>query len=1148
MKIDAKIRSLISDSKRSLKERVFIVLTITAMGIAMFALIGDIIYSDNIIEIMVLIATMVFTPVTTFCGVKFQKIDTATRVISLGLIFVIMPITFIFGGGIEGGGIPWLVFSYLYVGLVLSGWWRAGMLASLTVIIIILFSVGYYHPELVYHHSGATMYLDSALAVIEVGYVCFVMTWFQNLLFLEENKRAREETKKVEELNMSQNRFFSSMSHELRTPINSILGLNEIILRQPDASDEIIRDAGNIQGAGRMLLALINDILDFSKIEAGKMDIVPVNYNIASLVSEIVNMMWMRVEQKGIELKIEIDPSVPVELFGDEVRIKQILVNLLNNAVKYTNHGTVTLHVEKEDIIDNQVVLMFSVIDTGMGIKQDAIPYLFDAFQRVDEEKNSRIEGTGLGLSIVKQLVDLMGGRVTVNSVYGQGSTFTVTLRQKVTNSDAVGNINITELSKSERAGGYEAEFTAPEARILIVDDNEMNLEVERKLLIGTEISVDTVKSGEQALVKTLTEHYDVILMDHLMPEMDGIECLQRIRKQVGGLNNRIPVIVLTANAGSENTELYARSGFDDYLVKPVSAKQLEDKLLLHLPQTKIVTAKGTDITKLSMNTARGYSRKLPVLVTTGSLCDLPKSVLKQYQIDTIPFIIRGNGNTYYDGVEAETDELLRYMKEGAVFSSEPASVEAYEKFFGEELKKAHNVIYVAVSSAVSHDYEHAFEAAKSYENVKVFDSKTNSSALGMLVLLAQRMSARGSTVERIIEELQKASESVHCGVIADGSYFVHRIDAFGKGVEDIMRTLSIWPYIRYKNGKYAIGRLSLGERERCYMKFVDYALPRVANPDLDVIFVVYSDQSVSDLAKIEMRIKKRFKFKNIVFQKSSAVLALNCGSGAFGLMYFDKGEYSYNLSSMLVSEDDYEEEQIERMSNDVEYEAENDDNISVDSLDNNESYTDKTEWFIDIDGIDYESAIASCGSEDSLKAVLEIFHESIDERASELEGYYNAEDWDNYTIKVHAMKSSARLIGATGIADDAQALENAGKEHNIDYINEHHAGLIKAYRDLEKPLDEIFGAVIKEVEDSPEEISDTFIQDDFIDEIIESVYEVIREGASSQDVSMIESALAEVEEYEIPEIDMDRLDILKGCLERQAFDEIIKVIDNIAR
>jgi HPt (histidine-containing phosphotransfer) domain-containing protein len=235
-------------------------------------------------------------------------------------------------------------------------------------------------------------------------------------------------------------------------------------------------------------------------------------------------------------------------------------------------------------------------------------------------------------------------------------------------------------------------------------------------------------------------------------------------------------------------------------------------------------------------------------------------------------------------------------------------------------------------------------------------------------------------------------------------------------------------------------------------------------------------------------------------------------------------------------------------MSNDVEYEAENDDNISVDSLDNNESYTDKTEWFIDIDGIDYESAIASCGSEDSLKAVLEIFHESIDERASELEGYYNAEDWDNYTIKVHAMKSSARLIGATGIADDAQALENAGKEHNIDYINEHHAGLIKAYRDLEKPLDEIFGAVIKEVEDSPEEISDTFIQDDFIDEIIESVYEVIREGASSQDVSMIESALAEVEEYEIPEIDMDRLDILKGCLERQAFDEIIKVIDNIAR
>ncbi|MCR5700516.1 MAG: DegV family EDD domain-containing protein [Lachnospiraceae bacterium] len=1147
MKLDKRIRALISDSSRSLKERVFIVLTITATVIAMFALVGDIVYTDNIVEIMVLVCAVVFTPITTICGVKFNKVDLAIRIISLALTFVIMPVTFIFGGGIEGGGIPWLVFSYLYIGLVLSGFWRAGMLILLTITIIVLFCVGYYHPELLYHHSGATMYIDSALAVIEVGYVGFIMTWFQNLLFIEENKRAREETKKVEELNKSQNRFFSSMSHELRTPINSILGLNEIILRQPDASEEIIRDAGNIQGAGRMLLALINDILDFSKIEAGKMDIVPVNYNIASLVSEIVNMMWMRVEQKGIELLIEIDPSVPVELFGDEVRIKQILVNLLNNAVKYTNHGSVTLHVEKEDMIDDQVVLMFSVIDTGMGIKQDAIPYLFDAFQRVDEEKNARIEGTGLGLSIVKQLVDLMGGRVTVNSVYGQGSTFTVTLRQKVTNSDAVGNINITELSKNERTGVYEAGFTAPEARILIVDDDEMNLEVERKLLNGTEISIDTVKSGEEALVKTLTEHYDVILMDHLMPEMDGIECLQRIRKQVGGLNNRQPVIVLTANAGSENRELYVRSGFDDYLVKPVSAKQLEDKLLLHLSQTKIVTAKGTDITKLSVNTARGYNRKLPVLVVTGSLCDLPRSVLKQYQIDVIPFIIRGSGHIYYDGVETETDELLRYMKDGVVFDSEPPSVEEYEKFFGDELKKAHNVIYVAVSSAVSRDYERAFEAAKSYENVKVFDSKTNSSALGMLVLLAQRMSARGSTVDRIIEELENASERVHCGVVADGSYFVHRIDSFGKGVEDIMRTLSIWPYIRYKNGRYAIGRLSMGEREKCYMKFVDYALPRIADPDLDIIFVVYSDQSVLDLAKIEARIKKKFKFKNIIFQKASAALALNCGSGAFGLMYFDKGEYSYNLSPMLVREDEYEEMQEEPAKVTDEHEQSNnklvdvvkEDSIKNDILENDSTTQNKPEWFKDIEGLDYYSAILNCGSEDSLRTVLEIFRESLEERVCEIDSYYNDGDWENYTIKVHAMKSSARLIGAIDLANEALSLENAGKEQDINYIKEHHVVFVNDYRRFKKPLDEMFG-----VDDN----FDASVEDEFISEIIDSVYVAIREGAQSQDASVIDAVFSEVEEYEIPEIDKARFDILKDCLKRQAFDEIITVLDNIAR
>ena len=255
------------------------------------------------------------------------------------------------------------------------------------------------------------------------------------------------------------------------------------------------------------------------------MDIVPTNYSIASLISEIVNMIMLRAQDKGLEFNVELDPSIPSELYGDEVRIKQILINLLNNAVKYTREGSVTLHVEKESAEEGYVILIFTIEDTGLGIKQDVIPHLFDAFQRVDEDKNVGIEGTGLGLSIVKQLVDLMGGTITVDSVYTQGSTFTVALKQKVIRGDAVGSIDIKEYDNRGFSGEYKPGFTAPDARILIVDDNEMNLIVESKLLDGTLISVDTARSGKEALNLTLSEHYDLILMDHLMPEMDGIEC-----------------------------------------------------------------------------------------------------------------------------------------------------------------------------------------------------------------------------------------------------------------------------------------------------------------------------------------------------------------------------------------------------------------------------------------------------------------------------------------------------------------------------------------------------------------------------------------------------------------------------------------------
>ncbi|MBP3274010.1 MAG: response regulator, partial [Butyrivibrio sp.] len=590
------VSGILKDPSRSFKERVFILLTLVTDLFILLALIGDIILGENTVEIIVLVVIVISIPIVTILAVRRNRVSIAVRLIVLGMVFLAIPIVYFSGGGIYGGGILWMIFIFLYTGLVLSGFWKPLMLIVLTVESAILYTIGYFYPELVEEHTRQAFFADSLISMVLVGIICCVMVWFEEWLFNEENKRAKEETKKVEELNRSQNRFFSNMSHEIRTPINTILGLNEIILRQEDASEEIRNDARNIQGAGKMLLSLINDVLDMSKIEAGKMDIVPINYNLSAMISEIVNMIWLRAQQKDLTLNLEVDPTIPAELFGDEVRIKQILVNLLNNAVKYTQEGSITLRIEKgDDARADEVLLLFSVIDTGIGIKQDVIPYLFDAFSRMDEERNAKIEGTGLGLSIVKQLVDLMDGKITVNSTYTEGSTFIVALRQKVTRRDPIGEISIGSFAKREAEGRYIPGFKAPEARILIVDDNEMNLEVERKLLDGTDIVVETAMSGFEALAMTNKETYDIIFMDHLMPEMDGVECMQNIRKQIGGRNNHTAIIALTANADSESRELYDRSGFDGYLVKPISGEQLENMILNHLQEAKVIQIEDTD-------------------------------------------------------------------------------------------------------------------------------------------------------------------------------------------------------------------------------------------------------------------------------------------------------------------------------------------------------------------------------------------------------------------------------------------------------------------------------------------------------------------------------------------------------------------------
>ncbi|MCR5301945.1 MAG: response regulator [Lachnospiraceae bacterium] len=584
-----KIRNLLNDPNLDLQSKSFVLLSSIALVGLFFAMVSGIVLGQSLAANLSVFAEFALFSILFYRAVYHGRIIQTGTVITAFLVFIFLPAAFFTSGGAAGGTPIWFMFTTLYIVLTMSGGRKTFFLAADFTVVAICWYIGYIHPETVIEFSRKEAYFDSFFTLLIVSIVMTLLINFRGRLFRRENERVNSQKKEIEELNQSQKRFFSSISHEIRTPINSILGLNEVILRQEDASEEIKNDANIIQGAGKMLLSLINDILDISKIEAGKMDIVPVRYSVLDMVTEIVNMVWHMADEKGLKFETDIDPNIPSALTGDEIRIMQIVINLLSNSVKYTANGSIRQRWETEDIAGDKdgVMLIIKISDTGMGIKPEVIPTLFDAFRREDLEKNRRIEGTGLGLSIVKQLVDLMGGQITVESVYKEGSTFTVRIPQQVSDPAVIGKITVTGHSGFKNT--YKSRFTAPDADILIVDDVKMNLTVETKLLRDTKVRVDTATSGEEALEKTRNKKYDVILMDHFMPGMDGIECLSRIREQTWGMCSEVPVIVLTANAAGENQELYRSVGFDAFLVKPISGIKLEEALLRFIPPEKII-------------------------------------------------------------------------------------------------------------------------------------------------------------------------------------------------------------------------------------------------------------------------------------------------------------------------------------------------------------------------------------------------------------------------------------------------------------------------------------------------------------------------------------------------------------------------------
>ena len=885
-KIDKFIKTLLSEDL-SLEEKI-------SRIVLLLAFIGSVIGMGRVglgvtpIVLVSLIPMCIMAWIALRMSVKNRQTKHASWLLIMVYNIVLFPIVFFASGGIESGTPTWFVLGLVYIFLLFKGREIVIALGISLLSFLVTYIMSYFHPEILMVVSRGYGYVDSYITLLNVSIFIGILMKTQQITYEKERRLTEEQKEEIEQIARSKDNFFANMSHEIRTPINTIIGLNEMTLRE-DISEEVAENAINIQNASKMLLTTINDILDLSKLESGKMEIVPAQYEVSSMFSDLVNLIWIRAHQKELEFKVDIDHEIPSMLYGDEVRIKQIVTNLLTNAVKYSDKGSVTLSAKAERISPDEIRLRISVSDTGKGIRKENLEDLFNSFKRVDETDNRKIEGTGLGLNISKQLAEMMGGKLTVDSVYHKGSVFTLEVVQRIVNVRPVGAIAFGTQKQMDYRNRYKKSFSAPDARILVVDDNEMNRMVVTKLLRGTDVKIDTAESGKECLKRTAEVAYHVILMDHMMPDMDGEETMRAVRTQARGFCQKVPIIALTANVMSNAEQVYRDMGFDGYLAKPINSALLEASLLKYLPHELVeytADKDEEDTVENAVNQIKGV-RKRKIAVTADCICDLPKELLEKYQIRLMYLYVHTKEGRFCDLFEVNSDSILEYLKtEGNYAHSSTADPSEYEHFFADALQTAEHVIHITATADLSNSYPNALQASKSFDNVTVFDSSHISSGHGLMVLRAADMAEEGMSVEEICRDLEEFKDKVCSNFFVPNTAALFRNGKIGSTVHQLCRGLSLHPVLHMTQNELKLWMIETGNVKRARRKYVRKLMKNSRQMDKRILFLTYAGCTVSQLEEIMEDIEKYAHFEKVIMQKASATISSNCGMGVFGLIY----------------------------------------------------------------------------------------------------------------------------------------------------------------------------------------------------------------------------------------------------------------------
>ncbi len=901
-----KIKELMGNDNRNMREKLFVIICMEAMVAAVICLIESISIRVGLFNY----AVIVFTFVIILWAVRYvvnkggQELPIA--VVTLWMNCVVFPMVFFTCGGVKGGSNCWFAIGLIYIFLVYRG--RSLVIyALLTVAVdIASYTVAYLHPELVNPlGSELAVYVDSFFGLIAVGITVGLVFTFRRSGYMRESTMAINQRNEIDRINASRERFYANFSHEIRNPINAIVGLNELNLRiSGDA--EVTSNSEAIARSGKLLLSIVNDIMDLTQIENHSMKLSVAPFNSADVLTELMEMIGARAESKGLKLILEADPELPRTLIGDARRITQVLLNLMTNAVKYTEEGQVRIRVVGDRQGDDKVRLKVSVSDTGIGIEKKNIDHIFETFSQFDRGNNGDIEGNGLGLPIAYELTNLMGGTLSVDSVYGKGSTFTMDVTLGFEGDDVIGGSNYDELRDvSTTSGGYVRSFEASKAHILVVDDDAQNRAIIKGLLKETKVTVDEAGSGEEALKLTAGEHYHVILVDYLMPGMSGTELLDSVRTQGGGMCRDSVMIALTGanlDGRMHNNVLY---DFDMILTKPVEYNVLEEAVADSIPEELIEYRNDNKRTTSSNFTKIVTRRRRRLRITTDSICDIPEDVINKYDIGVMYLYIRTDKGRFKDTVEIDTSDLMGKLTDNSrELYPDGATVAEYERFFAKELETSEDIIHLSFSSKIGESCGRAMEAAKSFSHVHVIDSGLMSSALGLLAMISSAWASTDRPIDDICRDIKNISRHIEMSYVLPSSSIYAEFGLMSKRRGRLYDALNIHPAISISGGRLRQVRAYRGDMEKVIPRHIKTTMTLAGRMNSRVpIIVTHVGLSPRIQNNIMKELKQTIPENALMLTKASVSSAGNIGVGAVGVSYLRQSHLADWKEPLLTSQ-----------------------------------------------------------------------------------------------------------------------------------------------------------------------------------------------------------------------------------------------------